>query len=230
MANDYFRFKKFTVSQSKCAMKVGTDGTLLGAWADGGGSILDIGTGTGLIALMMAQRFPDAQVTGIDIDPGAIEQARDNVAQSVFSDRIRIVEADAVDYQGRYDCIVSNPPYFEHSLTCPDNQRTLARHTDSLSYDDLFRAVRRLLTDDGVFSMVTPFDYRVRVMEAAALNGFFVRREWAVKTTPRKSPRRYLLAFGLHSTPNVDQGTGIIEDAPGQRSGWYRQLTDAFYL
>lgn len=230
MANDFFRFKKFTVLQSRCAMKVGTDGTLLGAWAEGGRNILDIGTGTGLIALMMAQRFPDAQVTGIDIDPEAVGQASENVAQSVFCERIRIVECDAADFQGQFDCIVSNPPYFEHSLTCPDNQRTLARHNDSLTYDSLFRIVSRLLTEQGVFSMVVPFDYRPKVMESAALNGFFLQREWAVKTTPRKSPRRYLLAFGLHSKPNVDQGVGILEESPGRRSAWYSQITDAFYL
>ena len=94
MANNYFEFKQFTISQDKCAMKVGTDGTLIGAWANGGKNILDIGTGTGLIALMMAQRFPDAKVTGIDIDSLAVEQASENVRRSPFAERITIIRTD----------------------------------------------------------------------------------------------------------------------------------------
>lgn len=230
MANDYFRFKQFTVSQSRCAMKVGTDGTLLGAWAEGGSEILDIGTGTGLIALMMAQRFRDARITGVDIDADAAAQARDNVAQSPFAGRINIECADVLQMQGQYDCIVSNPPYFSNALLSPDRQRTLARHTESLTYRSLWQAVSRLLTDDGKFSLVVPFDYRQKVMEEAALAGFFLHREWAVKTTPAKAPRRFLLAFGRHPIKTADQGTGILEASPGQRSEWYRQLTDDFYL
>lgn len=240
MANDYFRFKQFTVHQERCAMKVGTDGTLLGAWAQGGADILDIGTGTGLIALMMAQRFPDARITGIDIDAMAVEQAKANVSLSPFADRINIVEADANQFQElkpdlihsqrQYDCIVSNPPFFEHSLGCPDSQRHLARHTDTLTYSELFKAVRRLLTEQGVLSMIIPFDYIQKTQEEASLSGFFLSREWAVKTNNRKPPRRYLMAFTLHSVEQVERGIGILEDAPGHRSDWYRQLTKDFYL
>lgn len=204
MANDYFKFKKFTIYQGKCAMKVGTDGTLLGAWADGGQRILDIGTGTGLIAIMMAQRFPDAQVTGIDIVPSAVVQASENVKASPFADRITIVEADVCRFEGQYDCIVSNPPFFEQSLACPDTLRSLARHDTSLSYASLFKAVRSLLTDQGIFSLVVPFDYRNKVFEEAAMNGFFLHREWSVQTTPRKQPKRLLLSFALHANRRYD--------------------------
>ena len=121
MANDYFRFKRFTIHQSRCGMKVGTDGTLLGAWAHGGDTILDIGTGTGLIALMMAQRFPSASVTGIDIDEAACMQARENVEDSPFS--VSILHRNVLDMKGIFDAVVSNPPYFNHSLESPDNQR-----------------------------------------------------------------------------------------------------------
>ena len=103
MSNSSFQFKQFTVFQEKCGMKVGTDGTLLGAWAPGGKHILDIGTGTGLIALMMAQRFPESQVTGVDIDHAAAVQASENVLRSPFSDRIRIIEADIRQFDGQYD-------------------------------------------------------------------------------------------------------------------------------
>lgn len=230
MANDYFRFKQFTISQDKCAMKVGTDGTLLGAWAQGGQKILDIGTGTGLIAIMMAQRFPEAKVTGVDIDSSAVEQAWENVRQSPFADRINIEEADVCQYTGEYDCIVSNPPFFENSLVCPDSQRSMARHDTGLSYKNLFKAVKSLLTNEGVFSMVVPYDYKTRIYEEAALNGFFLHREWSVQTTPRKKPKRLLLAFALHSTESIDTGVGLIEDAPGLRSSWYTKLTSSFYL
>jgi len=230
MANEYFKFKQFTIWQSDCAMKVGTDGTLLGAWAEGGRKILDIGTGTGLIALMMAQRFPEACVTGIDIDSAAVGQARTNVAQSPFANRIEILEADAQSFDGSFDAIVSNPPFFADSLLSPDSRRTLARHSLSLTYQALFETARRVLTEQGIISVVVPFDYVQKVKSEAALSGFFIHREWAVKTTPRKDSRRFLLSFGLHSVDNIDAGIGILEDSPGHRSDWYRQLTEAFYI
>lgn len=211
-------------------MKVGTDGTLLGAWAPGGKRILDIGTGTGLIALMMAQRFPDAEVIGVDIDHDAVVQASENVMQSPFHDRITIVEADIRCFDGRFDCIVSNPPFFEKSLLCPDSQRTTARHTVDLTFESLFQTVKTLLTDDGVFSLVVPFDYKNRILEEAALAGFFLISDWAVKTTPRKAPKRFLLSFAYHPKEVIGSGVGLLEDAPGQRSQWYRQLTDTFYI
>ena len=125
MANDYFQFRQFTVYQGRCAMKVGTDGTLLGAWAHGGPTVLDIGTGTGLIALMMAQRFPEASVVGVDIDGEAIGQARENVVRSPFAGQIQLVNADIRCFQpSAFAAIVSNPPDFVDSLECPDEQRT----------------------------------------------------------------------------------------------------------
>lgn len=239
MANDYFQFRRFTVCQRRCAMKVGTDGTLLGAWARGGKSVLDIGTGTGLMALMIAQRFPEALIVGIDIDHEAVGQARENVVASPFRN-IDVVEADAripFALSGRFpqrespffDAIVSNPPYFEDSSESPDSQRTLARHTTSLSYADLMAAVVRLLADDGEFSVVIPFDCKSRLEGEAALAGLFKVRECAVRTTPRKQPRRYLLAFRKHPAP-LELTEGVIETSPGQRSPWYQELTKDFYL
>ncbi len=236
MPNDYFQFKKFTVMQSRCAMKVGTDGTLLGAWArgkssgDASSTILDIGTGTGLIALMMAQRYSHARILGIDIDPEACEQACENVAHSPFSDRISIVCVDLKNQQGIFDTIVSNPPFFEASLTSPDEQRTLARHTSSLSYRDLVTNAWRLLSDDGEFSLIIPAESRQYLEAEASLCGYFKIRECAIKTTPRKQPRRYLLAFAKHPAEEVEMMEGIIETAPNLRSEWYRQLTGEFYL
>jgi len=210
-------------------MKVGTDGTLLGAWAQGGRRILDIGTGTGLIALMMAQRYGEAEVTAIDIDPKAVDQARENVAASPFRERIQVIGEDINSHRGTYDALVCNPPYFEDSLTCPDDRRTLARHSHALTYAGLMDAACRLLTEEGVLSVVIPFDCRARMEEEAALNGLFKTRECAVKTTPHKPPRRFLLAFGKHPKP-LEQSTEVLEDKPGHRSPWYEELTNAFYL
>ena len=229
MANDYFKFRQFTVRQDRCAMKVGTDGTLLGAWARGGCSILDIGTGTGLIALMLAQRFPKSRVIGIDIDSEAVEQARDNVAESPFHN-VDIIEADVSDYRDSvYEAIVSNPPYFEDSLECPDGQRTMARHTSALSYHDLMESAWQLLADGGELSLVIPFDCKARLESEAALVGFFKSRECAVRTTPKKQPRRYLLAFRKHPV-ELELSEGVIETAPNVRSAWYHELTKDFYL
>lgn len=224
MANDYFKFKKFTIWQANCAMKVGTDGTLLGAWANGGRRILDVGTGTGLIALMMAQRFEDAQIVGVDIDEGAVAQARENVKVSLFVDRITIEKADIGTFESQpFDTIISNPPYFVDALTSPDNQRTLARHTESLTYKTLMQRCWDLLDDDGELSVVIPFDCKSRLESEAVIVGFFKTREWAVKTTARKDARRYLLAFRKHPK-ELDKNVMVIGDDT------YQDLIKDFYL
>ena len=228
MANDYFRFKQFVVRQHLCAMKVGTDGTLLGAWANGGSCILDIGTGTGLILLMMAQRFPDADLLGVDIDADACRQASENVADSPF--KATVTRANIININGAFDCIVSNPPYFNESLECPDAARTRARHTSLLSYRQLMDSASRLLTPDGEFSLVIPFDCKQRIEAEAALAGFFKNRECAVRTTPSKPPRRFLLAYRKHPVEMVEMTEGILETAPNVRSEWYHELTKDFYL
>lgn len=228
MANDYFRFKQFTVRQNRCGMKVGTDGTLLGAWAHGGKNILDVGTGTGLIAMMMAQRFPMAQITGIDIDCNACCQAQENIALSPFQIEIQCV--NITDMRGLFDCIVSNPPYFVDSLPNPDHQEAMARHTSSLSYSDLLSHSYRLLTEDGELSLIIPTEGKKLMESEAALNGFFKVRECAVKTTPQKSARRYLLAFRKHFVGEPEMSEGVLQDTPNVRSSWYQQLTKDFYL
>ena len=230
MSNNYFQFKRFVVRQERCAMKVGTDGTLLGAWARGGQRVLDIGTGTGLIALMMAQRCPKALVTAVDIDADAVRQARENVAESPFAERITVVEGDIIShFSPHFDAIVCNPPYFNDSLTCPDEQRTTARHTTTLTYRELMAAVARLLSDDGEFSVVIPFDCKARLEAEAALAGLSKTRECSIRTTPRKAPRRFLLAFRKHPVA-VETTEGVLETEPGQRSDWYHALTNEFYL
>lgn len=235
MANDYFQFKQFTVRQHRCAMKVGTDGTLLGAWSLAPSlpcRILDIGTGTGLIALMMAQRYPQASVTAIDIDAEAVLQARENVAASPFAKRIHVVEVDVVTFEDaeKFDSIVCNPPFFEDSLTCPDPQRTEARHTDTLGYRQLMESAFRLLKDDGRFSVILPADCRSRLESEAHLRGFFISRLCSIQTTPMKSPKRYMMELTKYPVNEIDMMNGVIELSPQIRSEWYRELTNEFYI
>ena len=235
MSGNSFTFKQFVVHQERCAMKVGTDGTLLGAWADlarKDGRILDIGTGTGLIALMMAQRYPEARVTAIDIDEGAVAQATDNVQNSPFADRIQVSLADVKTFEPTetYDAIVCNPPYFNNALICPDNQRTQARHTLSLSYQQLMSAAWRLLSDEGVFSVIIPNDFFQQLESEAHLAGFFLTRVFGVRTIECKPIKRYLIELRKHPQKELIKKEVLIDDSPNVRSEWYRELTKEFYI
>ena len=244
-----FTFKQFEIQQDRCAMKVGTDGVLLGAWAEGGQRILDIGSGTGLISLMMAQRFPEAQVWGIDIDPDACMQARENVAASPFADRVGIAccalqnlsEEHLVrgseelmemkEGEGNlFDAIVSNPPFFVNGLKNPDSKRAMARHSDSLPFPVLMKGVRRWLSDEGVFSAIVPADVLESFVSEAYCSGFSLVRQCGVKTVERKQPKRYLVAFSKRRTGMMDKCTEIMMDSDGNRSEWYAKITEGFYL
>lgn len=226
-----FRFKNFEIRQDCCAMKVGTDGVLLGAWAEGGSRILDIGSGTGLIALMMAQRFPEAVVDGIDIDEAACDEARENVLGSPFADRVEIRHVRLQDYQAQpYDAIVSNPPFFVSSLKNPDERRSLARHSDSLPFADLFAGVRRLLKQDGVFSVIIPVEVEEKFVSEGYVAGFRLVISCCVKTVERKKPKRCLLAFCREGNGKLVSEEVILNVANGQRSEWYANLTKDFYL
>ena len=189
MSNPYFQFKQFTVWHDKCAMKVGTDGVLLGAWASvrNAHKILDVGTGTGLVALMLAQRsLPDADIVALEIDKAAAGQAGENVARSPWKERIEVVQADFRNYQSsdKFDVIVSNPPYFVDSLECPDQQRNAARHNDSLTYEELLEGVAGLLAEDGAFTIVIPTDVADRVKMTATAKNFYAVRQLNVITKP----------------------------------------------
>ena len=234
MAKDCFSFKQFSVHQDRCAMKVGTDGTLLGAWAiapEGKCRILDIGTGTGLIALMMAQRYPQAEIVGIDIDSSACSQARENVNNSPFKQRISIVNIDINDYHDEtFDSIVSNPPFFVESLKCPNETRAIARHSDLLSYENLFKCVNRLLSDTGKFSLVIPSNSLSSIESEASLSGLFLSRKYAIKTTQKKCPKRFLLEFTKEIPKHFEESEEVLETSPNIRSDWYRKLTSDFYL
>lgn len=235
MSNNSFTFQKFTIHQDRCAMKVGTDGVLLGAWAHGGKRILDIGTGTGLVAIMLAQRFADAHVTAVEIDHNAALQACYNAKCSPFASRIGIVETSIQNFEvygtQLFDSIVSNPPFFTDSLKNHDSQRATARHADTLTYRDLFTAVKRLLVEDGEFSAIIPSNCLTSFIAEAYLAHLVPIRQLAIRTTPRKQPKRILVSFGhTSSESNATNKEQCLMNPDGSRSDWYINLTSDFYL
>lgn len=234
MSNPYFQFKQFTVWHDKCAMKVGTDGVLLGAWTSvqNAHKILDVGTGTGLVALMLAQRsLPDADIVALEIDETAAGQARDNVTRSPWKERVEVVQADFRSYQSsdKFDVVVSNPPYFVDSLECPDRQRNAARHNDSLTYEELLEGVAGLLAEDGAFTIVIPVDVADRVKMIAAVKNLYAVRQLNVITKPGGVPKRTLITFTFSNQECVVEEL-LTELARHQYSEEYIALTREYYL
>ena len=220
-----FRFKQFYIEDSKCAMKVGTDGVLLGAWAPKGTRILDVGTGSGLIARMLMQRCPEALIDAIDIDPDATEQAKANGVNAYCS--------SLQNWQGSYDLIVSNPPYFQNSLKNPDKGREMARHTDTLSYAELILHSARLLQEGGRLALILPAEAENEIRQLAAVENLFLTHVTRVYSKEGKKPKRVLLAFQLKIVDcrlKISEDTLVLEDEKGGRSLPYQNLCRDFYL
>lgn len=235
MANSYFKFKQFIVNQDECAMKVGTDGVLLGSWANvyGSKNALDIGTGTGLIALMLAQRNTNLIITAIDIDDTAIRQSKDNFLNSTFSKRIKCEHISAACFankiQNKFDLIVSNPPYFNNSLKSPDSQRTLARHTDSLPIQNLFDVVSKLLSQSGKFSIIYPYEAKEHLISLAEKFKLHPVRITNVYPTPTSNPKRVLMELSPQKTNRIESCL-IIETERHMYSPEFIELVKDFYL
>lgn len=214
-------------------MKVGTDGVLVGAWArvlPSDRRVLDIGTGTGLIALMLAQRAPAAQVTGIDI--GDVAEARANADRSPWGDRVQTVQCPVQEFAPPqpFDLIVSNPPFFVGSLTCPDAGRTVVRHAVELPFEELRDAVVRLLSPEGRFAVVLPVDEGLRFAEVCR-DVLFLSRRTTVRTTPRRAPKRVLMEFVRRQPAQTETGELIVgTGAHEEYTEEYRTLTREFYL
>ena len=191
MANNWFKFKQFTINQSGSAMKVGTDGVLLGAWVslpERGSEVLDVGTGTGLLSLMIAQKFLNAKLTAIDIDRSSCIQAKENFQGSKWKDRINIEEVSFQDFclqsVQNYDLIIVNPPYFSNSLLAADSSRSLARHQKSLSLDELVIGVKKCLHPEGYFSIILPSNQKMKCLYCAKEVGLFPQRILNVRSNP----------------------------------------------
>ena len=235
MANNYFRFKQFTINQENCAMKVGTDGCLLGAWAriDNCRTILDVGCGTGLIAIMAAQRNPEATITAIEIDAKAAGQAAENAKESPWNSRIEIINCDFLSHtsEQKYDTIISNPPYFVNSLTCPDSQRNTARHDDTLTSRALLEHAYTLLHSGGHLSIIIPTDLRDVWCNDAHSTGFGISRETYVHTRPDAPSKRVLIEF-IKGDSEVTATTEhfTLETSPGCFTDEATALLKDFYL
>lgn len=232
MPNPYFKFKQFTVYHDKCAMKVGTDGVLLGAWCDVAGvrRMLDVGTGTGLIALMAAQRS-EAHVTALDVDAAAVEQARENCDASPWAERIDVVQADFCSYRpgGLFDCIVSNPPYFVEDVHCPDKQRNMARHTAGLTFASLLERVGALLSEEGRFSVVLPAVAVADFVYQAMRNKLYLSRRTLVCTKSGVLPKRALLEFSRVEN-TCRESVLTIESEHHKYTPEFVELVKDFYL
>jgi tRNA1Val (adenine37-N6)-methyltransferase len=198
MPQPFFRFKQFTVHQSDAVLKVSTEACILGAWAtapDGATRLLDVGTGTGLLALMLAQRHPQALIDAVELAEAAARQATENVANSPFADRIRVHQTAIQEFSifnsqfsifngNGYDFIVANPPFYQHNLRSPDLARNAAKHAETLSFTDLLTAVRRLLAPTGAFVVLLPPVETEVFLRKAAESGLFLHRQLRVRHRP----------------------------------------------
>lgn len=204
-----FQFKQFSVKHEKSAMKVGTDGNLLGAWSnvEGKKRALDIGSGTGLISLMIAQRNPNLKIDGLEIDPGAIEESRENVANSPFADQIRIIDSSFENFNADpiYDHIISNPPFFYNQSTAKNVARTNARqgHTDWKSW---LSKISNLLTSNGTFDCIFPIDDKEEVIQLASKAELYIRKITKVYPKPHIAPHRLVVSFSKrNNNPILDE-------------------------
>ena len=228
-----FRFKQFAVVNDRTAMKVGTDGVLLGAWCPVAGvnRALDVGTGCGVIALMIAQRNTSAMIDAIDIDHNAVEEAKENFANSPWSERLTAIEGDfnELHTNERYDLIVSNPPYFTNGVLPTGDSRTTARHTASLSYRQLIEGAARLLIDNGTLALISPTDAESDIVEAATFASLPVRQMTSVIPVEDAEAKRTLWLLSRRDIP-YREDTLTIAHSDGTFTREYIDLTQAFYL
>ena len=231
-----FQFKQFAIAQDRCAMKVGTDGVLLGAWVPlihNPYSILDIGTGTGVIALMLAQRSHAEQIDAIEIDDDAYEQATENFENSPWNDRLYCYHAGLDEFvdevEEEFDLIVSNPPFYTDEYKSSNEQRDTARFEEALPFEELVEAADYFLSDHGIFALIVPFKEEEKIISLCQDRSLFPLKITRVKGTPTTEIKRSLLAFTrIQQTPFIDEL--IIETARHQYTPEYIALTQDFYL
>lgn len=232
-----FQFKQFSVEQDRTAMKIGTDGVLLGAWTpieNNPFSILDIGAGTGIIALMMAQRSHAEQIDALEIDEDAYEQATENFENSPWNDRLFCFHAGLDEFveepEDEYDLIVSNPPFYSEDYKSENEQRDLARFQDAMPFEDLIEAAALLLSENGIFSVIIPFKEEENFLAIAQEYELYPFKITRVKGTPTSEIKRSLLALGRNEMKTILTDELIIETARHIYTPEYITLTKDFYL
>lgn len=235
--NQIFRFKQFDVRQEHAAMKVGTDSDLLGALAAGGNRILDVGTGTGVLSLIMAQRFPEAQLTAVEIDENAIIDAKANFENSRFRDRIMLRHTSFQDFlastdvqKGTFDCVICNPPYFDKSLECPDLGRSRARHSSSLPFSVLAQGVSDLLCDGGVFTVCIPPEVLKDFNDECLFAGLWQKETYQIKSVPEKGVKRYVIVYRKGGPVQNQTHTFCMRNSDHSVSEWYKELMSDYLL
>ncbi len=235
MGNEYFKFKKFTIRQDKCAMKVGTDGVLLGAWTntENASRIADIGTGTGLIAIMLAQKS-EALITGIEIDGEAAMQAMENMDSTEWRDRLLVINADINDFytnhEGEYDLIVSNPPFFKEDTKGHHEKRNMARHTDILDFNTLTRAASFMLSEGGALCVILPATSSAEFIAEALKYRLYLSHKTEVTTKPGATPKRVMLRFKKGHSEEYTEFSQLLLSENGEKSKEYLSLTSEYYL
>ena len=232
-----FTFKQFAIEQDRCAMKIGTDGVLLGAWAPIDNhpfSILDIGTGTGIIALMLAQRSAAQQIDALEIDEAAYEQATDNFENSPWNDRLFCFHAGLDEFieepEDEYDLIVSNPPFYSEDYKTENESRDLARFQDAMPFEQLLEATDLLLSEHGIFTVIIPFKEEENFIALANEFELYPLKITRVKGTPTTEIKRSLLAFSRTETTDLPIDELVIETARHVYTQEYIGLTKDFYL
>jgi len=232
-----FTFKQFTVQQNRCAMKVGTDGVLLGAWCpieNNPKSILDIGAGTGILALLLAQRTQAEQIDAIEIDEEAYEQCVENFENSPWNDRLFCFHADVEEFidepEDEYDLIISNPPFYSEDFKTNNEQRDLARFTDALPFETLVETAALLLSKNGVFAVIIPFKEETNFIELCANYDLFPVTATRVRGNPTSEIKRSLLAFKRYELSVLEADELVIETARHLYTPEYIELTKDFYL
>lgn len=228
-----FVFKQFSISQEQTAMKVGTDGVLLGAWSTiKEGNILDIGTGTGLIALMLAQRTKTGLIDAVEIEQEAYQQAKANITNNSWSGRITVHHSSIQNYHPnkKYDVIISNPPFFIDSTKAQKNERNTARHTDKLSFLNLIDSVKKLLNPTGFFSLILPITVSNQLIDLAKKENLYLNRTCVVNPNPSKPAKRVLLEFSFIQKQLITEELTIETETRHQYTKDYISLTQDFYL
>ncbi len=232
MEKPAFEFKQFSIVQEKSAMKIGTDGVLLGAWAtaEKPKRILDIGTGTGLIELMLAQRFPDAELIGIEIDENAFEEAKFNISQSKFHNRCQVFHSSLQEFHSekKFDLIVSNPPFFDWTHK-EDSSRNKARQQSNLNFEELVFYAEKLLSDKGKFAVIIPFEAEKYLLELGEKSSLFPEKITRIKGNENAAFKRSLLLFSRKNS-KVEMDELIIEISRNVYAQDYISLTKDFYL
>jgi tRNA1Val (adenine37-N6)-methyltransferase len=231
-----FRFKQFSVDQTGCAMKINTDGVLLGAVAttESPSSVLDIGTGTGVIALMLAQRFADARVDAVEIDELAAKTAGNNFANSPFNDRMAIfptsIRAFFDEHPGnKYDLIVSNPPFFINSLESPKAKTTLAKHTDTDFFERLMNGITKHLSPNGACWLVLPVQTVALIKSLAIQNRMYLQLEISIRSFEHSEPHREIVCFGLIEV-SAEISTLTIYKALNIYTEEYKKLLQPYFI